>query len=255
MSGLTAAERLLMQLGISKAEEIDLDAIAWHLGAAVKYRHMDSADATIIGSQRRAIIAVNSSIKSSSRKRFSLAHELGHWHYHRARVLFCGTSDIGNFARGPLDPERQADTFAADLILPSYLIRPKVNKLKKVTLAYVREIADEFQASTTATLIRILNEDRFPILLVCHGKDKRHWFRRANMVPEWWFPRDDLDADSFAFGILHGGAAEDSYPRKIGAGAWFDFKNVDRFEIFEQSFPLPNDEVLTTLTIPDEGLG
>jgi hypothetical protein len=77
MSGATAAERLLMTLGISKAEEIDLDAIAWHLGAAVKYRHMDNADATIVGSSKRAIIAINSAIRSNSRKRFSLAHELG----------------------------------------------------------------------------------------------------------------------------------------------------------------------------------
>jgi hypothetical protein len=134
-------------------------------------------------------------------------------------------------------------------------VRPNINKLKKATLAHAREIAEEFQASTTATLIRILNENRFPILLVCHGRNKRHWFRRANMVPEWWFPREDVDADSFAFGILHGGAREDTFPRKNGAGAWFDFRNVDRYELLEQSFPLPNDEVLTILTIPEESLG
>lgn len=250
-----AAERILMQLGISRAQDIDLDAIAWHLGAAVKYRRMDNADATIVGSSTRAVIAINGSIKSSSRRRFSLAHELGHWHHHRGRVLFCGAADIGNYAHGRLDPERQADAFASDLILPSYLVRPKINKLKKVALAYVREIADEFQASTTVTLIRILNENRFPIMLVCHGKSKRRWFRRANMIPEWWFPREDLDADSFAFGILHDRASEDTFPRKNGAGAWFDFRNVERYEIHEQSFPLPNDEVLTVLTIPEESLG
>ena len=253
MSGATAAERLLMELGIDKAKDIDLEAVAWHVGAAVKYRHMDSADATIVGSSTHAIIAVNSS-KRPSRQRFSLAHELGHWHYHRGKVLFCGSSDIGNFARGPLDPERQADMFASDLILPRYLARPYISKMKKVTLAHAREIAHEFQASTTATLIRILNEDQFPIVLVCHGKQKRHWFRRATMIPEWWFLRDDLDPDLFAFGILHGGAPEDGFPRKNGAGAWFDFKNVDRFELFEQSFRLPGDEVLTVLTLPEEGL-
>jgi hypothetical protein len=75
------------------------------------------------------------------------------------------------------------------------------------------------------------------------------------MVPDWWFPRDDLDVDSFAFEILHNGTTEDSFPRKNGAGAWFEFRNVDRYEVFEQSFPLPADEVLTILTIPDEGLG
>ncbi|MDR3422493.1 MAG: ImmA/IrrE family metallo-endopeptidase [Xanthobacteraceae bacterium] len=254
MSGVTAAERLLMSLGISQPNEIDLDAIAWHVGALVKYRHIDNADATIIGSLTHAVIAVNTST-SPARRRFSLAHELGHWHHHRGQILFCGASDIGNLAGGPLDPERQADAFASDLILPSYLIRPYINKLKKLTLAFVRDVANEFNTSTTATLIKILNEDRFPILLVCHGKNKRRWFRRAQMVPDWWFPREDLDADSFAFGILHAGNGEDTFPRKNGAGAWFEFRNVDRYEVLEQSFPLPNDEVLTVLTVPEEGLG
>jgi hypothetical protein len=254
MSGITVAERLLMRLGISAARDIDLDAIAWHLGAAVKYRHMDTADGTIVGSTRRAVIAINSS-SIPTRQRFSLGHELGHWHYHRGRLLFCGPSDIGNFAGGPLDPERQADTFASDLILPGYLVRPKILKLRKLTLAFTREIADEFKASMTATLIKLVNEDRFPILLVCHGKDRCSWFRRANMVPQWWFPRADLDAQTFAFEILHNRAAEDRFPRKNGAGAWFDFRNVDRYEVYEQSFPLPNDQVLTVLTIPPEGLG
>jgi hypothetical protein len=46
---------------------------------------------------------------------------------------------------------------------------------------------------------------------------------------------------------------ENSFPRKIGADAWFTFRNAERFEVQEQSFRLPNDEVLTLLIIPDEG--
>jgi hypothetical protein len=128
-------------------------------------------------------------------------------------------------------------------------------KLKRPTLAFARQIADEFNTSMTATLIKILNEDRFPIVLVCHGKGRRRWFRRATMVPQCWFPRDDLDVQTFAFEILHNKGREDAFRRKNGAGAWFDFRNVDRYEILEQSFPLPDDEVLTVLTIPQEGLG
>ena len=254
MSGVTAAEKVLMRLGISKAQDIDLDAIAWHLGAAVKYRHMDKADATIVGSDRHAVIAVNSS-RIPSRRRFSLAHELGHWHHHRGRVLFCAPSDIGNQKGSSLDPELQADAFASDLILPGYLVRPAIAKVKNLNLRSVREIAEDFKASLTATLIKILNENAFPFLLICHGKDRRRWFKRASMVPTWWFPREDLDVETFAFEILHGDAEEDSFPRKNGAGAWFDFRNVDRYEVKEQSFRLPNEEVLTVVTIPEEGLG
>ena len=100
MSGVSAAERLLLQLGIADARDIDLDAIAWGLGAAVKYRHMDTADEIIIGSLKRAVISINSS-SIPTRQRFSLAHELGHWHYHRGRVLFSWPNGHWEFCRWP----------------------------------------------------------------------------------------------------------------------------------------------------------
>jgi Zn-dependent peptidase ImmA (M78 family) len=253
MNSLTPAERILKGLGVTSPKDIDLEAIAWTRGIAVKYRPLEKCEAMIIGTQRRAIVSVNSG-SVLVRQRFSLAHEIGHWQHHRGRVLFCGTKEIGNPANDALNPENQADEFASDLILPNYLVRPYILKLKRITLAAVREIAGEFQASLTATLLRLVKSNVFPILIVCHGRQGRKWFRRAPMLPGWWFPRADLDADSFAFEMLFGGAAESTFPRKIGAGGWFDFRNVDRYEIQEQSFMLPNNEVMSVLTIP-EGLG
>src|SRR5215210_6754803 len=78
----------------------------------------------------------------ATRQRFSLAHELGHWHHHRGKYLFCGPEQIGNPARGPLDPERQADEFASDLIFPDFMFRPAIGKLGRVLLSDVREIAE-----------------------------------------------------------------------------------------------------------------
>jgi hypothetical protein len=153
------------------------------------------------------------------------------------------------------NPETQADRFASDLILPNYLLLPRLSKVKRVTLSLVRELREEFQASLTATLLKLVKSNRFPIMIVCHGQQGRCWFQRADMVPGWWFPSDDLDAESFAFELLFGGIDENSFPRKIGADAWFTFRNADRYELQEQSFRLPNDEVLTLLTIPEEGLG
>ena len=49
--------------------------------------------------------------------------------------------------------------------------------------------------------------------------------------------------------MLFAGAAEISYARKIGADGWFSFRGADRYEIQEQSFLLPNDEVLTMLIL------
>jgi hypothetical protein len=71
-------------------------------------------------------------------------------------------------------------------------------------------------------------------------------------VPDRWFPQGTLDRESYAFGMLFGAKEEQSYPRKIGADAWFDRSEAEKFEIFEQTFPLPNNEILTLLTFTDE---
>jgi Zn-dependent peptidase ImmA (M78 family) len=96
MIALTAAERILKSLGIESPGEIDLEAIAWTRGAVVNYRPLDRCEATIVGSKRRAVIAVNSR-SPPDRRRFSLAHELGHWHHHKGRMLFC--VETGNHSR------------------------------------------------------------------------------------------------------------------------------------------------------------
>ncbi len=253
MTALRPAECMLVALGIERPDQIDLEAIAWTGGAVVKYRALDQCEAMIVGAERRAIITVNSNALPV-RQRLSLAHEIGHWHHHRGRILVCGAADIGNPAHSVLDPENQADQFASDLMLPGFMFRPHIMKMKRLALSSAREIADEFNASLTATLLKLADADHFPMMIVCHNKQRRRWFRRAPMVPGWWFPRNDLDPESFAFEMLYDGTAESSYPRKIGADAWFEFRNVDRYEVQEQSFPLPNDEILTLLILPEEAL-
>jgi hypothetical protein len=56
---VTPAERLLQELGVTEPGEIDLEAIAFHLGAHVRYRTLDGCEARIIGSNDTAIITVN----------------------------------------------------------------------------------------------------------------------------------------------------------------------------------------------------
>jgi Zn-dependent peptidase ImmA (M78 family) len=254
MMAVTAAERILMGLGITEPKEIDLEAIAWSRGAVVEYRPLDRCDATIVGTDRRAVITVNSR-SSPERRRFSIEHELGHWHHHRGRLLFCGDKDVENPADDALNPERHANEFASDLILPLYLLKPRLRKIKRLTIAAIREIGEEYSASLTAILIKIVQSNQFPVLAVCHTPKRRRWFKRADMVPGWWFPLERLDRATFAADMLFNGAAEQAFPRKMGADSWFEFRNCDRFEIQEQSFMLPGPEVLTVLTIPADGLG
>lgn len=250
----TPAERILLELGINSPEDIDLEAIAWSLGAAVDYEPLDGCEALIVGSNNNAVIVVNSE-SSDERKRFSISHEIGHWHHHRGKTLFCANGDVGNPGNSSLNPERQADDFASDLILPNYMIVPVLNRIRRITLSSVREVANQFKASVTATFIKIVKSGDFPIVLVCHNTAGRRWSWPSKVVPGWWRLRPDLDPESFAYDLMFKGSSEERWPRKIGADAWFDFKGCGRYEVEEQSFWVARDESLTVLTIPDNGLG
>jgi Zn-dependent peptidase ImmA (M78 family) len=69
---------LLDELGIREPEEIAIEAIAEYCGATILYQPLQGAEARIVGHGDRAIITVNEAVPIG-RRRFSGAHELGHW--------------------------------------------------------------------------------------------------------------------------------------------------------------------------------
>lgn len=243
---LTPAERLLQELGITEPNEIDLEAIAFHMGARVRYRLLEGCEARIIGNDDQAIITVHST-SNAPRKRFSIAHELGHWHHHRGKCLVCRAEEYR--PRDALSPERVADSYAADLLMPNYLFKPFAQQHAKLNFKAVSTIAETFMTSQTATAIRLVESDHTPALLVCHGPNGRKWFTRAPSVPKKWFPQQELHIDSFAFGILFANKLDDPMPRKIGADAWFDRREAERFEIHEQTYRTGPNEILTLILI------
>lgn len=252
----SAAEAALQALGITEPEEIDVEVVARSLGAKVKYRPLKSCEARIVGRNGRAIITVDERAPIK-RKRFSVAHELGHWHRHRGICLACRSADIdrplsdGRKERINNNPELQADVYASDLLLPGYIFRPLAADLDRLTLAAVRKLAESFNTSLTATAIRALATNRFAAMLICHSQSGMSWFRRPPLVPDRWFPRPDLQPESPTFRMLFRGGPEATQPVMVKASYWFDNPLAERFVVTEQSFRLPNNKVATLLQLND----
>ncbi len=248
---LTHGEQLLQELGITEPQEIDLEAIAFYLGARVRFRPLDGCEARIVGLGNQAIITVNDRSSSYPRRRFSIAHELGHWRYHRGKSQVCrGTEDFRS--RNAHSSERVADQYAADLLMPNYLFRPISRQYRKLDLKTVTTIAQIFQTSISATAIRLVEGDHTPALAICHGLQGRKWFARAPSVPSKWFPRNTLNTDSFAFDVLHAGGLGEQTPRKIGADAWFERWEAQQFEVHEQTMRVGDGEILSLILISDQ---
>jgi hypothetical protein len=135
--------------------------------------------------------------------------------------------------------------------MPRYLFAPAARAYPKLNFKTVDAVAGIFNTSRTATAIRLVDGDHSPALLVCHGNQGRKWFTRAPCVPSRWFPKNTLDADSLAFGVLYGGNDDDAMPRKIGADAWFDRWEAGNHEVHEQTIRTGEDEIVTLVLISD----
>lgn len=249
---MSPAERLLQSLGVTTPAEIDVEAIAWAVGAKVRYGALDSCEARIIGFQDRAIITVKLG-GDHRRARFSVAHELGHWTHHRGKSSVCRASEIGGQGNGVAPVERQADVYAADLLMPEYIFRPLLLKEKRPTFELVDSLGEAFSTSRTATVRRLIDLSPWPCLVVCHGQQGRRWFRRSQDVPDHWFPRNEIDAESSALDVLYGRATQTT-PTIIGADAWFDRWDADRYTVTEQSVRSFEGDVLSLVTLRDAGM-
>lgn len=251
MNKANSVELILKNLGITEPYEIDLEAIAWTFGIRIRYRPLEGCEALIAGYGDQGIIIVNDN-SSPRRQRFSIAHELGHWEYHRGRWLECQADEARQMGDRQSLAEREADKYAADMLMPHYLFKPIIRNNNNLTFDLIKRLADLFNTSITSTAIRIIEGGYFPAILICHGLQGRKWFFRSPDVPRRWFPKQELDPDSYAFDILFGNTANNSGLHKIDAEAWFDRAEASKYEVKEQTFKISNNEVLVIILIEDE---
>jgi Zn-dependent peptidase ImmA (M78 family) len=94
--------------------------------------------------QSSGIIAVKNTIRESGRKRFTVAHEIGHRVLHGASSA-CSAADIANWSENAKQAEKEAYEFAAELLLPAGEIAPTINSLSP-SLNVIQTVALQISA-------------------------------------------------------------------------------------------------------------
>lgn len=120
------------------------------------------------------------------RARFTFAHELGHFFIDEHRnALKSGQapahSSFTNFASENV-VEREADFFAACLLLPQQRLRRDCFR-RKFNFRLVDEIAHKYQTSITSTLLRLITLDLHPLMVICSCKSKVIWQWNSDDFP------------------------------------------------------------------------
>lgn len=238
------AEKKLIDLGITTPNDINLEIIAWSQNVKVNRRPLEKCEAWIIGDKDGAIVSVNS-CSSPERQRFSIAHELGHWELDRGDKFICTSNDMDLGFQNSQTKELRANRFAADLIFPNYLFKPYTKRVTELTWSVVKELASIFNTSLTATAIRLIESNEFPSIFTIYKNERRSFFWRSPQLSKLWFPKEEVD---FSRKKL----VKDDNMHPVSADFWFDIENGDELEIYEQLFPLSDEEtVFSLLTIKD----
>lgn len=138
---------------------VPVDTIAFELGAPVlRVNFPDNISGAIRKEGKGYQILVNRN-HALTRQRFTVAHEIGHFIYHR-ELLGAGTGDTRAyraentpFPNPNITPlqERQANTFAANLLMPNHLIA----ELKAKGVETPEALAAALQVSVEAMRIKL----------------------------------------------------------------------------------------------------
>lgn len=119
---------------------VPVQGIARTLGVTVlQATNFGSLEGALHFPEGRPVLYVNSG-HSPTKKRFTIAHELGHLLMHDEK-LFRELSYTGEFSNRP--EEKQANAFAANLLLPLQILEPFVGAKRQTD----EEVASAFQVS------------------------------------------------------------------------------------------------------------
>ena len=201
--------------------------------------------------------------RDAPRARFTLAHELGHYYIdeHRNALLAGRAPAHGSQCdhESPILAEREADHFAANLLMPAGRFAPKA-KAATPGLEGVLRLAGAFGTSLTSTAIRYAACDPLPCAAIKWDWSGAAWKVLSSGAFQMRFGRTVERPAQLAPGSPTARALAREAPPEAGffqagtvGAAWFrrvrpgDFRDV---VLIEQAIPLGRYGVLTLLHVP-----
>jgi len=242
-----AASSLVKRFVFKRPEDIIVEDIAMARGVFVVEGHLKGSEARLVRKNDKGVIRVRADLPNSGRKRFAVAHELGHWELHGDISQFhvCTGADLMNYSGSV--PELEANVFAGELLMPTVLFRPMCRILEP-GLDAIMDLATKFSTSLTSTAVRFTEENKENCIVVFSEHGKVTWWRAKENSPSTWIDsRQKIHENSCAWECFHDGITR-TRMRRVPSEAWFQSLSYGkRMEVYEQSMKLGNYSAVLTL--------
>jgi hypothetical protein len=154
---------------------------------------------------------------------------------------------VESWQKGLSHAELEANEFAVELLLPARYVREAL-RLNDPSLGTIGKVANEFEASLTATTLRFVGLTDLACVAVWSEGKRAQWYKRSDACP-LYLSKEILPCDgSFAYRLFEGSNAPNDFA-EVPAEAWLDRRDAGRVaRVLEHSILLPNyDAVLTLL--------
>ncbi|WP_339880801.1 ImmA/IrrE family metallo-endopeptidase [uncultured Algoriphagus sp.] len=173
------AKTVLEECGLDMPTQLLLEEIVLGRGAYYEEKSLEFKEGEIVSFGDRSIITINSNIQYQTKKRFAIAHELGHFEMHKnlSPIITDTEYDLVNwYQAGP--QEAEANEFAAEFLMPSNLFHSECEEYY-FDPSLITHLANMFEVSKTAALLRFVKRGNHPVCVIYCKNNKMKWFKAS----------------------------------------------------------------------------
>jgi Zn-dependent peptidase ImmA (M78 family) len=167
------ARELRKDFSMSNEKPVDLNSIIKNMN--IHYKEVSMPDGYLGASKTVGIrkgIIVSNQIDDHGRKRFTVAHELGHIFLHQGSHL-CRKGYFGLAFNG-ISKESEANKFASELLMPGVVLR-EFSQDKDVTVKLAMQVSQTYETSLQAALMGLIKASPDIVCACCYTKEKFLW--------------------------------------------------------------------------------
>jgi len=228
-----AARRVLGELSVQVPDQIDLPTLAWIGGRRLLIEEggLKTAEGRLVATASGGVIRIRADIEPVGRKRFTIAHEIGHRVLHGLAPSTDTLRELRTWSQG--SKETEANVFAGELLMPEFLFKPLVAR-DSPSLAFVDSLANGFRTSNLAATVHFVMHTPEPCALVVSKNGSYSWSKKSPTF-EFCIKKGFLHKYTGAAN-LWAGRAERPGMQRTSAGAWLErFDPEGREDIMEDS--------------------
>ncbi len=201
--------------------------------------------ARLIRKGKSGVIRVSDKIRETGRRRFAIAHEMGHWFLHEAfsQYFICTAGDMLDYSKSPLEAE--ANIFAAELLMPTFLFRPLTEKTTP-SWEIIRKLSGMFETSLTATALRFVEFSKTECLVAFSKDGQIEWIKQKEIKSGLRLVRSGrVSPQSLAHYAFK--ESRSLSPEAVPAEAWIAETFSRSVEIVEEAIYMPKINAVLSL--------